>query len=92
MAGVIPVTRENNMQARRIREVDVHTERAVTRRGLTLVHGNAAARGRMTRRDGRIRLVRSVDDERRRDKDSVERAHARLKLPSLEAWLQRRFW
>lgn len=82
------------MQAKRIIQHDVQRELAVTRRGLSIVKGNGGARNRMTRRDGRIRLVRTAEEEaaRQRELESVERAHARLRLPSLEAWLRRRLW
>ena len=82
------------MQAKRISQHDAQRELAVTSRGLTLVQGNGAARKRTTWRDGRIRLVGSPEQEevRQRALESVERAHARLRLPSLETWLRRRLW
>ena len=74
----------------------VQSEVEVTRRDLKLLRGSKthSARAAVTKRDGRIRLMR--DSGHRisglADEVKVQRAHERLRLPSLERWLSGRLW
>jgi hypothetical protein len=74
----------------------IEAEPVIARSGLRLLRGSDTlpARKTMTKRDGRIRLMREniKTDERPIDEPAVRRAHARLRLPSLEQWLSARLW
>ena len=74
----------------------IEAEPMIAKRGLRLLRGSDTlpARKSVTKRDGRIRLMRESAEEAERDVDSpaVQRAHARLRLPSLEQWLSARLW
>ena len=74
----------------------IEAEPMIAKRGLRLLRGSDTlpARKSVTKRDGRIRLMRESAEEVERDADTpaVQRAHARLRLPSLEQWLSARLW
>ena len=74
----------------------IEAEPMIAKRGLRLLQGSdtVPSRKSVAKRDGRIRLMRESAEEVERDADTpaVQRAHARLRLPSLEQWLSARLW
>jgi hypothetical protein len=74
----------------------IDAEPAIATTNLRLLRGSntVPARNAVTKRDGRIRLVRDRAPESvsKQDDPAVERAHVRLRLPSLEQWLSARIW
>ena len=74
----------------------IEAEAMIAKRGLRLLRGSNTlpARKTVTKRDGRIRLMRdsAQASESKKDTPAVQRAHARLRLPSLEQWLSARLW
>jgi hypothetical protein len=74
----------------------VQMEPVVARSGLRLLRGSDTipARKAVTKRDGRIKLMRDGAHSPAKgvDEPAVQRAHARLRLPSLEQWLSARIW
>lgn len=74
----------------------IEAELVIARSQLRLLRGSdtVPSRKTVTNRDGRIRLVRESvhTQEATRDVPAVERAHVRLRLPSLEQWLSAREW
>lgn len=74
----------------------VEQEVEITKRGLRLLRGSGSlpAKKNVAKRDGRIRLVRdsAPADANSRNESAVQRAHERLRLPSLDRWLSGRLW
>ena len=74
--------------------VEQATEAARTRLHVLRGSGTMRTRRSVTKRDGRIRLVpdSAPTAATRKDESVVQRAHERLRLPSLDRWLIGRLW